>query len=141
MKKNKIIIMLLCCILAFGVVGCGSDSKKDNKDSQDSQKEADYSKYNFAGVRWTREAECDVETIYFNANGEFQYSCACGNSVNDSDVVESYSYDDTTKMFTLNCCEEIEDMITEIKLVNCDGEVLELDFGGDVRKFSVESAN
>ena len=139
--KKKIIFMLLCCTLVFSLVGCGSKSKKDDKGSQNSQKETDYSEYNFAGVRWTRDTDCDVETIYFNPNGEFQYSCACGSSVNDSDVVDSYSYDDTTKMFTLNCCEEIEDMITEIKLVNCDGEVLELDFDGDVRKFSVKGVD
>ena len=38
-------------------------------------------------------------------------------------------------MFTLNCYEEIDDMITEIKLISCDGEMLKLDFGGEIRTF------
>ena len=84
-----------------------------NTEVESSQEEKDYSAYNFAGKNWTRDTECD-ETLCFRPNGEFRYSCACGNSVNDSDVVESYTYDDSTKMFTFNCYEEIEGMITEI---------------------------
>ena len=53
-------------------------------------------------------------------------------------MVESYTYDDTTKTFTLNCYEEVDDMITEIKLVSCDGEKLKLDFDGEIREFTVE---
>ena len=34
------------------------------------------------------------------------YYCACGNPVDDSDVVDSYAYDETTKTFTLYCLEE-----------------------------------
>ena len=97
-----------------------------------------YSTYDFADVTWTRDSDCDVETLRFLPNGEFRYSCACGNPVNDADVVDSYSYDEATKTFTLNCCEEIEDMITEIKLVSCDEEKLELDFDGEVRVFTAE---
>ena len=128
MKSKFLIRVVLCCIFAFFVVGCASDSEK----------EVDYSKYDFAYVTWTRESDCDVETLRFLPNGEFRYSCACGNSVNDADVVESYTYDDATKTFTLNCYEEVDDMITEIKLVSCDGEILKLDFDGEVREFTVK---
>ena len=138
MKKNVFIRVVLCCVIAFLVVGCKSNSAKDDNNNQNTQKEADYSSYDFADVKWTRESDCDVETLRFLPNGEFQYSCACGNPVNDADVVDSYTYDDATKTFTLNCCEEIEDMITEIKLVSCDGEKLELDFDGEVRVFTAE---
>jgi hypothetical protein len=131
------VALLSCCfIVAFLAVGCGSKSEKDTPKKQNSNKEVDYSEYNFAGVHWKRDAECDTETLCFLTNGEFRYSCACGNSVNDADVAESYSYDDKTKTFTLNCYEEIDDMITEIKLISCDEKTLELDFGGDIRKFS-----
>ena len=128
MKSKFLIRLVLCCVFAFFVVGCGADSEK----------EVDYSKYDLADVTWTRESDCDVETLRFLPNGEFRYSCACGNPVNDADVVESYTYDDTTKTFTLNCYEEIDDMITEIKLVSCDGEKLKLDFDGEIREFTVE---
>ena len=128
MKKNIFRRVVLCLIIAFCVVGCAK--KTDDK--------VDYSTFDFANVTWTRDSDCDVETLRFLPNGEFQYSCACGNPVNDADVVDSYSYDDATKIFTLNCCEEIEDMITEIKLVSCDGKTLELDFDGEIRVFTAE---
>ena len=124
MRRKIQLLAVLCCVMVMIFTGCGT-----------SEKEVDYSTYDFAGVHWTRDAECDVETLCFRTNGEFQYSCGCGNPVNDADVVETYSYDDETKMFTLNCYEEIEGMITEIKLVNCDGETLELDFDGEIRTF------
>ena len=131
MRKISSILTILCCLL-FCLAGCTSKPTADD--------EVDYSTYEFAGKQWTREAEHDLETLCFLPNGEFHYSCACGNPVNDSDVVESYSYDDTTKMFTLNCYEELEGMITEIELISCDGETLELNFGGEKRVFYIEGA-
>ncbi len=88
MKKY---IILQVCVLLFGVLftGCGKN----------------YSEYPFTEVSWTREAEQDIETIRFGADGSFSYSCSCGNPVNDSDLYEGYSYDDTTKMITLDCYE------------------------------------
>lgn len=143
MKKNRFVFGVLCCIFTLVISGCvpGSQAHNtENTESGDSQMEADYSMYDFAGKHWVRDTECD-ETLCFLPNGEFRYSCACGSSVNDSDVVESYHYDDTTKVFTLNCYEEIEGMITEIKLLSCDGEKLELDFQGEVRFFYLEGSN
>ncbi len=127
MKRKSFVLIALCCALFWG--GCVPKSEVNSTES--------YSMYDFAGVQWIRNAECD-ETLCFLPNGEFRYSCACGNPVNDADVVESYCYDDTTKLFTLNVYEEIEGMITEIKLISCDGEMLELDFDGEVRTFFIE---
>ena len=140
MKKNHFVLMTLSFVIAFFLVGCAPESQIENSENQNSQEKVDYSMYNFAGVQWTRDAECDIETLCFQPNGVFRYTCACGNSVNDADVVESYSYDDTTKMFTLNCYEEIEGMITEIKLIYCDSERIELDFDGEIRIFFVEGS-
>lgn len=136
MKKN-IFLIALCCMTAFFLVGCVSKQNKNNVEN--AKTEVDYSMYNFVGVNWIRDAECE-EILKFLPNGEFRYSCACGNAVNDADIVESYSYDDATKTFTLNCYEEIEGMITEIKLNSCDSGMLELDFGGEVRVFYMENA-
>ena len=138
MKKKKFMFIVLCGVIALVFVGCGSKSKVGNEKSKGTKVEIDYSMYDFAEVRWARDTECDTETICFYRNGDFSYSCACGNSVNDADVVESYSYDNETKVFTLNCYEDIEGMITEIKLISCDGEKLELDFCGDIRVFCAE---
>lgn len=138
MKKTKLAFIVLCCVGVFLLGGCTSETKEGNDERESSQGKVDYSKYDFVGVQWTRDTESDTETLCFEENGEFRYSCACGNPVNDADMVESYTYDDATKLIILNCYEEIEGMITEIKLISCDDERLELDFGGEVREFVVE---
>ena len=138
MRKGKLVLFALSVVVASLFVGCMSKTSENKAEKQKSQTEDDYSKYEFAGVQWTRDAECDTETLCFLENGEFRYSCACGNSVNDADMVESYTYDDDTKTFVLNCEEEIEGMITEIKLISCDGVKLKLDFDGEIREFEVK---
>ena len=57
---KKIIILVLATLL---LTGC--DSTKEEK------QEKDYSKYSFTDVSWTRDAENDIETIVFNADGSF----------------------------------------------------------------------
>ena len=136
MKKNYVILIMLCCIITMFFVSCASKIGKGNTKHEN---DADYSAYPFSGKQWMRNTECDVETLCFLANGEFRYSCACGNSVNDADVVESYSYDNASKTFILNCYEEIDGMITKIRLISCDGKKLELDFNGEIRTFLEQS--
>lgn len=121
-------------MLCVAFTGCGKDESKETEKDK-----VDYSKYSFAGVRWSRETEHDVETIRFNTDGSFSYSCACGNPVNDSDLCESYTYDDETKTITLDCIEETEDMVTKIIVNKCDGNTIELDFDGDIRTFTKEN--
>ncbi len=123
MKKYiSLLAMVLVCALLF--VGCSNN------------KEVDYSEYSFVNTSWTRDAENDAETIRFGADGSFTYSCACGDPVNDSDLCEGYTYDDTTKTITLDCLENTDEMITEIKIVKCEENELHLDFDGDVRVFT-----
>lgn len=135
MKKRILsLIMAGAMMLCVAFTGCGKDESKETEKDK-----VDYSKYSFAGVRWSREAEHDVETIRFNTDGSFSYSCACGNPVNDSDLCESYTYDDETKTITLDCIEETEDMVTKIIVNKCDGNTIELDFDGDIRTFTKEN--
>ena len=65
MKKHNFLLIVLCCMVACCLVGCAPKSK------------VDYSIYNFVGVQWIRNTECD-ETLCFLPNGEFRYTCACG---------------------------------------------------------------
>ena len=125
---KKILLSLLVISLCFGMTGC-KEKKKEK---------IDYSKYSFTDVSWTRDAEQDIETIRFSSDGFFRYSCACGNPVNDADLCEKYTYDDEKKIIKLDCFETTEDTITTIKLVNYDENTLELDFDGEIRKFSKE---
>ena len=119
MKKNIIILTLVGLLLT----GCGITKEKD------------YSEYLFTDVSWTRDGGNDIETIVFKSNGRFTYYCSCGNPVNDSDLCESYTYNEETKEITLACFEETEDTITTIKVVSSTDTTLELDFNGEVRKF------
>ena len=130
MKNKKKIIYLVALLLISTVlfVGC-----KDNKKPEDQN--VDYSKYSFVNTSWTRDAEHDTETIRFGEDGSFVYYCGCGNSVNDSDLCEGYTYDDSTKTITLNCIETTDEMVTTIKIVKCDENSLHLDFDGEIRIF------
>ena len=122
---KKIIIVFL---IMFLMTGCSN--KNTNK--------VNYSQYAFTDVVWERAAENDLETIIFESNGSFTYYCACGNPVNDSDLCESYTYNDDAKEITLDCFEETEETITTIKVVNSTETTLELDFNGEIRKFEKE---
>ena len=124
MKKIIIILML---------VGLFSTSCGDRKEEQ-----KDYSKFNFSDISWTRDSGNDIETIRFSSDGKFTYYCSCGNPVNDSDLCDSYTYNEETKEITLDCFEETEDTITTIKIVSSTDTTLELDFNGEIRKFEQE---
>lgn len=124
MEKIIITLILFCLFLT----GCGESKEK----------EIDYSEYLFTNVTWTRDGGNDIETIIFSADGSFSYYCACGNPVNDSDLCESYAYNDETKEIKFNCFETTEEMVTNIKIVEMSEDVLELDFNGEIRKFEKE---
>ena len=121
---KKIIIILL--LAALVLTGC------------EENKEKDYSEYMFTDITWIRDSGHDLETIIFHADGSFVYYCACGNPVNDSDLCESYTYNDETKEIKFNCFETTEEMITSIKIVEMSEDVLKLDFNGEIRKFEKE---
>ena len=124
--KKIIIVMLMLLFLT------GCEEKKEK------QKEKDYSNHPFTDVSWTRDAGNDIETIVFKSNGRFTYYCSCGNPVNDSDLCESYIYNDDTKEIKLDCFETTEETITNIKIVEMSEDTLELDFNGEIRKFEKE---
>ena len=126
--KRFIYLIALLLISTILFVGCS-----ENKNLEDSS--VDYSKYSFVNTSWTRDAEHDTETIRFGADGHFTYYCGCGNPVNDSDLCEGYTYDDTTKTITLNCIETTDEMVTTIKIVKCDENSLHLDFDGEIKIF------
>ena len=126
MKKTIIILMLVVGLL----VGCGTEKEKT--------KEKDYSEYLFTDVTWTRDGGDDIETIIFKSDKSFSYYCACGNPVNDSDLCETYTYNEETKEIKLDCFETTEETVTNIKIVEVSEDALELDFNGEIRKFEKE---
>ena len=155
MKKSLslIALVLVCAMLFAGCAGNNKpeETKADNSEPTLSTEEttteiseptltteattADNVEYSLFDISWTRDAEHDTETIRFNKDGSFGYSCGCGNPVNDSDLCEGYTYDEDTKTITLDCIETTDEMVTVIKVVKCDENSLHLDFDGDVRIF------
>ena len=123
MKRSIIVLLLVTLFLT------GCDNTKDKT------QEKDYSNHSFTNISWTRDAENDIETIIFKSNGRFIYYCSCGNPVNDSDLCENYTYNEDTKEIILDCLEETEETVTNIKIVSSTETTLELDFNGDIRKF------
>ena len=123
MKRNTIILLLVVLLLT----GCGNTKEKTE--------ETVYNNYSFTDVSWTRDAGNDIETIIFKSNGRFIYYCSCGNSVNDSDMCENYTYNERTNEINLACFETTEDTITTIKVVSSTDTNLELDFNGELRIF------
>lgn len=123
---KKIFLCFCFLTLCFVLTGC-------------TEKKVDYSEYSFTDVSWERQGDHDSEVIRFTSDGEFWYSCGCGNPVNDSDLCDSYRYNDKTKEIELVCMETTSEMVTTIKIVNYDDNNLELDFNGEIRKFTKET--
>ena len=94
--------------------------------------------YSFMDVNWVRNGDADTETLCFSSDGSFHYSCACGNPVNDSDLCDGYTYDDSTQTVNLKCLEVTESMVTKIIIKSYDENSIVLDFDGQIRKFTRE---
>lgn len=54
---------------------------------------------------WKYEDMICTQSMRFSEDGEFIYSEACGNPVGDSEVYDSYSYNEETGVITLHGCE------------------------------------
>lgn len=119
---KEIVAIVLCLIITVALAGCG-------KETYDAA---------FIGVQWTRTTEFDTEYLSFSLDGSFSYYCACGEPQNDSDLIESYSYDEEKQLITFDTVGNTESMVTKVKVVEYDSEHLKLDFDGDIREFAVE---
>ena len=105
---------------------------------KDTDKAVDYSDFAFTKTDWIRETEVCTETLHLSKDGSLSYSFSCGNPVNDADLIEGYTYDDSTKTITFKALETTEDMVTKVKVVSCSDEKLVLDFDGEKREFVPE---
>lgn len=130
MKKIKTgLLLVLTAVLLFLILSCAKNNIGET---------VDYSEYSFTDTLWTRKAEHDIENIRFGSDGSYAYWCACGNSVNDSDLNEGYTYDDATNTITIKYIETTEETISKIIVEECSGKVLKLNFNGEIREFVKE---
>ncbi len=113
-------------IFIFLITLCGCRNNKVNYE------------YDFVNVKWTRTTEADTEFLRFSEDGSFSYYCACGNSINDSDLCEGYTYDPDTNIIRLKYSDKTKDTISKIKVADCVNDTLTLDFNGDIRTFIPE---
>ena len=121
---RQIIVIVMSITISIAITSC-------------TDKTANYSKYPFTDISWTRKAEHDVETIRFGSDGSFVYYCACGNPVNDSDLNEGYTYDDKTKTISVKYIETTEETISTIMIEEYSSEGIKLNFDGEVREFVI----
>ena len=112
------------------LVGCGKE-EKDNK-------KVDNNNYSFTDKYWTRTTEADTEHIKFRSDGTLSYYCDCGNPVNDADVCNEYTYNETKKEIKIKCSIPVRETIKNIKVISVDDNTLELDFDGEIRIFEIE---
>lgn len=126
MRISIIFSLIFSFLFSSNVISVNIDDKQN------------HSEYPFMDVDWIRDGEQDLETLSFSSNGHFSYFCSCGNPVNDSDLCETYTYNESRKEFNLNCYEKTNETVTRIKLVDYDDENLILDFDGEIRKFTKE---
>ena len=134
--KKYIALFVVFVLICTAFVGC--NAKNAEAEQTTKAPAAENSKPAFADISWKRDAENDVETIRFGADGSFSYSCSCGDPVNDADLIEGYTYDDNTKTVTFDAVETTEDMVTKVTVVSCDEKKLVLDFDGEEREFVPE---
>lgn len=129
-NRKKLILCLIIVIVLIIVILSIKGIFKPNP--------IEYSNYSFTNIRWTRETESDIEYIIFNSDGSFNYYCACGSPVNDSDLCDKYTYDDKTKTIKLKCIFKTPEMVTKIKIKNYNNNSIELEFNDELRTFIKE---
>jgi flagellar basal body-associated protein FliL len=86
------------------------------------------------GTSWTRTTEVDSEYINFYDNGNFSYYYGVGNPVDNSDLCETYQYNEKDKLITLNC-NSIISVNDRIKVDSIDDKKIVLIFGNEKRIF------
>lgn len=57
--------------------------------------------------------------------------------MNDSDLIESYQYDEENQTITFHAIESTDTMVTKVRVLKYDEKNLKLDFDGDVREFHI----
>lgn len=138
-ELKKIATVMLAGTMLF-TMGCGTNNKvaTDNKSTRETtvmnetteqdeneeittEKEAlTYPEFLTKNL-WERNNGSCTEVIYFLDNGDFGYSCSCGNPVGDADLYQEYSYDEKTGIITVYG----EDNIT-IEVIESDDDSLTL---------------
>ena len=85
MKRLFSLLVLICVACCFA--GCSDETIKQKPSET----------FDMMVGSWEYDFEDCAYSLRFEENGEFSNSCACGSPVGDSDLVETFVYDDSTK--------------------------------------------
>lgn len=89
-KKSKILLIVVTTIVFLGImiyVFCFNN----------------LGRYKFTDGPWECITESDVDTLAFTKEGKFVSYCGCGDSLYDSDICKTYSYNSLTKTIRTWC--------------------------------------
>ena len=124
MKKIVAVIGLLSFLL---LIGC--EAETENAMSEKTNTEKNYPEC-LTKHDWIHYANCE-ETISFGEDGSYCYYCACGNPVGNSDLFDSYQYDEDSEEITLYPEEEGN----KIKVLRYEKSRLLLGFDDGIKEF------
>lgn len=102
------ILVFICCFLL-----CGCQNKKQ----QTVEKEENLSEYEMlVKGNWSHYNPVigEMVNMYFSKNDEFIYCCSCGEPVDDSDLYDTYHYEDNRIILKSSYDENIEDINIDV---------------------------
>lgn len=134
MKNKKVLILIIVAIIVITLLIIVTYNVY--------KVPVDYKEYDyFTDINWTRTTKFDTEYLRFNSDGTLSYYCACGSPINGADLCDSYQYNEKNKTIKLKCLFKPNSTITKIKIKKYDENSIELDFNGEIRKFTRANAS
>lgn len=127
---HKKIVLMVCMLLVCTLLGCGAEKEK-----------ASYSDAPFADKNWTflDVSRGSYDRISFGADGSYAYYCDAGEPVGNSDLYDSYRYDEETSTITLYNEKDDDQDVIEVLSYNDVHLLLKID--GEIRDFSTIQTN
>lgn len=125
MKKRLVII--ICCIL---LCGCQNTTKQ-----QTDKKEENFSEYDLlVKGYWSHYDPIigEMENMTLTKKGEFIYCCSCGEPINDSDLYDTYSYEEPGKITLRSSDDQYSE---EIDILSIDDMMLLIKMEDDIIEF------
>ena len=125
MKKRLVII--ICCIL---LCGCQNTTKQ-----QTDKKEENFSEYDLlVKGYWSHYDPIigEMENMTLTKKGEFIYCCSCVEPINDSDLYDTYSYEEPGKITLRSSDDQYSE---EIDILSIDDMMLLIKMEDDIIEF------
>ena len=131
MKTKKFVKIFLCITLVMSLFACG------NSNTGSSENKEEYPEF-LTENSWEYNTLSCTEVLSFREDGSFSYYETCGNPVGNSDMYETYSYDEEKKIITVHGYDDtVEDM--EIQVLRYVEDCLLVRIDGAIKEFYAEN--